>query len=421
MATEKIKKLRVASDALYDKCHGTALIKEEGSADPLRHSFNQEELLSLCDDPPLDNILTAQGLMPLIQDLTASNLFIPVKNQSTGLAWTLRSRDAAQKVSELGSEEKMVYTYVEDTYTDGLPHRHLKSRCGLTDKGIDRAVCRLATLRLIRIIKTAKNNGHKLYILRHLKASEHVTGGTFYDEGELDDTLIRELSNLVVRLVYQHSWAHERRRKVKSDPAPPPDDAQAKAGADSVERVSKKRKHGHASETIDIEDVTPNKKPCLSKSDAASSSINVQASFRRGHHYPTTADIHGFITNGDILRGAAKSSLTMEEMQIIIDVLVWDDVLEPVRGGYRTIRGIKPKDQPAADPNKEAKGITMEEIATGITKPHNSLVEMPCGRCPIMDLCEDGGPVTASSCVYMKQWLQGITSDKDKGAVVEIG
>ena len=33
------------------------------------------------------------------------------------------------------------------------------------------------------------------------------------------------------------------------------------------------------------------------------------------------------------------------------------------------------------------------------------LSEAPCGRCPVFDLCEEGGPVAPSNCEYFNDWL----------------
>ena len=37
--------------------------------------------------------------------------------------------------------------------------------------------------------------------------------------------------------------------------------------------------------------------------------------------------------------------------------------------------------------------------------PGNGLSEVPCGRCPVFNLCEVGGPVSAENCVYFEEWL----------------
>jgi DNA-directed RNA polymerase III subunit RPC6 len=32
---------------------------------------------------------------------------------------------------------------------------------------------------------------------------------------------------------------------------------------------------------------------------------------------------------------------------------------------------------------------------------------MPCGKCPVFSFCQEGGPVNATECVYIEDWLTG--------------
>jgi hypothetical protein len=34
-----------------------------------------------------------------------------------------------------------------------------------------------------------------------------------------------------------------------------------------------------------------------------------------------------------------------------------------------------------------------------------ALTELPCGRCPVMDQCREGGPISPQTCVYFAEWL----------------
>ena len=36
----------------------------------------------------------------------------------------------------------------------------------------------------------------------------------------------------------------------------------------------------------------------------------------------------------------------------------------------------------------------------------NGLTESPCGRCPVADIYEEGGPVNARNCEYFQEWLE---------------
>jgi DNA-directed RNA polymerase III subunit RPC6 len=117
--------------------------------------------------------------------------------------------------------------------------------------------------------------------------------------------------------------------------------------------------------------------------------------------YPTVRDVARFIhisgiTNNTVLGEA--------DVQTLIDVLVYDGVIEPISVGghlgYRTTRIARQ----GLDPWAGAKDEAAAERA-GPTPLDNGYTEVPCGRCPVFDICEEGGPVSASNCVYFKKWL----------------
>ena len=74
------------------------------------------------------------------------------------------------------------------------------------------------------------------------------------------------------------------------------------------------------------------------------------------------------------------------EMLQLLDILVWDAKVEtvPRTKGYRAIRRVPHVDD--------------VEFENGFT-------EAPCGRCPVFEICEEGGPVNATTCEYFEDWL----------------
>lgn len=72
--------------------------------------------------------------------------------------------------------------------------------------------------------------------------------------------------------------------------------------------------------------------------------------------------------------------LAEADIRHLLDVLVYDAKVEKVAGGtrYKAVRNLG---------------------------SINGFTDSPCGRCPVFDLCEDGGPVSASTCVYFEDWL----------------
>ena len=100
--------------------------------------------------------------------------------------------------------------------------------------------------------------------------------------------------------------------------------------------------------------------------------------------YPTLQELTLYIDKSPL----TETALSQEDIQALLDVLCYDKrvVRIPLADGY----GYK------------ALRRTVEEIEDG---PQNGLTEAPCGRCPVLDLCEEGGPVGPSNCPYFQKWL----------------
>ena len=107
---------------------------------------------------------------------------------------------------------------------------------------------------------------------------------------------------------------------------------------------------------------------------------------------PMHPGYQGFPTLSEVTRAINASGLsgvTMKEseMEQLLDILCWDGRLERIKQGtaYRAVKQVDGED-----------GV---ELGNGLT-------ESPCGRCPVFEFCEEGGPVNAKSCEYFQEWLQ---------------
>ena len=398
------KSVSQACDALYDRCKEITSELAEG----LKKVFTQADLLEICDAEPLDHIIDAATLLPLIAELTLNKLFLSLKTKSGAGSWSLRRRDIAKQLRPLQKDELIVYEVIEEAYESGIWIKNIRKRSGISDnKGMDKLVAKLQRLSLIKSVKNVKAPAQKTYMLYHLAPSDEVTGGSFYDAGDLDESLVEELSNLIVFHVRQMSWVEGRRKRIKREHSPiliRGDGEQAPVGA-VADRGRKKRKRETASTTQsnDIEEIAPPHKHRSHKhaQDPETDAGPGQLSFQAGYDYPSAASIHKFVTSGGIIRTVKADSLTIDEIQNILNVLVWDEKLEEVNGGYRTVRGVTFK-----QPGDEDDDADEEDRKRG-----NGLTEAPCGRCPVIDLCGTGGPINAASCVYFDQWLhQGVAA-----------
>lgn len=99
--------------------------------------------------------------------------------------------------------------------------------------------------------------------------------------------------------------------------------------------------------------------------------------------YPTLNDLTQFIEASPV----TEQVLAQDEIQQLLDVLIFDDKIEAVKVSDRTVY-------------RALRHSLVDEEDKG-----SQLAEVPCGRCPVFDLCEEGGPVGPSNCEYFQSWL----------------
>ncbi|XP_077574644.1 DNA-directed RNA polymerase III subunit RPC6 [Stigmatopora nigra] len=121
-------------------------------------------------------------------------------------------------------------------------------------------------------------------------------------------------------------------------------------------------------------------------------------SARDGEQSPMLRRNASFATSHQVWKyicelGISKVELSMEDIETILDTLVYDGKAEPdvmaakegtvgsVDGRLKLYRAVEPVLAPAA------------------------LVRTPCGLCPVFDDCHEGGEISPSTCVYLDQWL----------------
>lgn len=78
----------------------------------------------------------------------------------------------------------------------------------------------------------------------------------------------------------------------------------------------------------------------------------------------------------------SESGIRKEDMQMIVDTLVYDNLIElfdEKLGKYRKT--------PTPTPDM------------------NPFSEIPCSYCPVFDECHDEGDITPETCVYYEKWL----------------
>ena len=385
-------------ELLYNRCTKDAA----KSPERYKKTFTQEALVELCDSEGLEPLKDAKKLLGVLNQLLKERLFITCKTKESR-CWSLRPRDAAAKVKGLTQDENMVYSHVEEAHENGVWVRNLKSKTGIKDsKAMEKILNKLQQQNLIKTITNRRNPNHKTYILYHLAASEDVTGGSFYDAGDLDESMIEDLSNFILFYVRNESWMDEKKKHIKRSTSPilirDDEDHAIVEGAAESPTSRKKRKRDTTSQPMaDIEEIPPQppRKRRSHKHRNDPETDLEQIPFPAGHTYPTAETVHTIIETTNVLRSEKAHTLTIKEVEKILNILVWDEKLEKVNGGYRSVRGVRSKGIAEVDDPE------VEEVR----QRGNGFTEMPCGQCPVIDLCGKGGPISASNCVYFDRWL----------------
>jgi DNA-directed RNA polymerase III subunit RPC6 len=92
----------------------------------------------------------------------------------------------------------------------------------------------------------------------------------------------------------------------------------------------------------------------------------------------------------------------------LLEMLCFDGKLISLRDGA-AYRSVKKPNQISLQRElglQAASGENNADDHDSLTLGGNGMTEVPCGRCPVFSLCEEGGPVNAENCEYFDNWLK---------------
>ena len=110
--------------------------------------------------------------------------------------------------------------------------------------------------------------------------------------------------------------------------------------------------------------------------------------------------------------GVSTVELTIDEVQLLLNTMVYDRKIEEVPPAvvrltvrcFCCIRFFSNRSM-----IKHAQGHAIQGPIYKITKAVNTLnyfTSVPCGVCPVISQCVEGGVVSPSTCLYFTQWLE---------------
>ncbi|KOS17858.1 putative DNA-directed RNA polymerase III subunit rpc6 [Escovopsis weberi] len=386
-------KLAVWKEALYDRC------REAGDM------FSQDDLLRLDVIPNRDLLLLAR----VVQSLSDDKLFITMREASGQVFWKWRDKQEAHKYKQCVTDEQvMVYSLIDDSGGDGIWTQTLQKRLNMHDSVLKNAIKQLQGKGLIAPFKNVEHPNKKMYIKASIRPSDRATGGPWYTDQDLDEAFIEDLQRVVFDFIKRQSSYHSTHGGSSS--------AAAAAAARSATQVPKKgvlKAHppdkGKKRDAAEMETAAAATHTTTAAAGAPRAKSSSAAAHRDAALLPLPAGYTGYPTVRDIARLLSSSGITNNtilsegDVKKLVDVLVWDELVEPVKiagkVGYRVSRIAKQSTESWAgreDPSGRDGGPELYV---------SPLAEAPCGRCPVFDLCEEGGPVGPSNCEYFKKWL----------------
>ncbi|KAK7105095.1 DNA-directed RNA polymerase III subunit RPC6-like [Littorina saxatilis] len=103
----------------------------------------------------------------------------------------------------------------------------------------------------------------------------------------------------------------------------------------------------------------------------------------------TADEVHRHITE----LGISTIKLTVNDIKDVLNTLIYD-------GKIKEITRVA-----AAGSTEE--GQKLYRLLKPLI-PTTGLMRVPCGVCPVIDQCQDEGAISPATCVYLKDWLNGI-------------
>ncbi|PSN65252.1 DNA-directed RNA polymeras-like protein III subunit Rpc34 [Corynespora cassiicola Philippines] len=336
-------------DILYDKCFerpkGTIFFQRDLSGMQVAESMNE--------------------LMMLLQELCDRHLMKLMTLQGEP-CWQLRSREEAEKLRKLTSDERLLYHHIDQAQSEGVWSKALRARTNFTQQLLTKCLKSLESKELVQAVMSVKFPNRKMYLLKHLTPSEEIAGGPWQSEGDFDMALIDTVVGVVANHIQNETCVKV--SGVWNDYAPTDREAAIAQKKAQVQGVR------------DIEDA-PAVKPYRPPRDPNATRFIHKAT----PHNPTATSVALWLNTTGLLRG---KTVRDEDMEQLLEMMVLDGRLEKTSvTNYRTA------------------------LSAIDTKTFNGFVDAPCGNCPVFDLCQDEGEISARTCVYFGEWLETTSED----------
>ena len=265
------------------------------------------------------------------------------------------------RLQNLNPDESLVYNVIHSMGRSGIWVRAIVNRTNLHKSILDRCLKSLEGKNYIKSVHNVKFPSRKMYMLAGLAPSEDVTGGAWFTDGVLDENFINVVSGFIEFSVARKSW-HEITTSDKS----------------------RNKRLKTADGSVAVKKETGGTKEYLP--------------YPAGYQgYPTVSTL----TNAVNQSGITPVRLGEESVTQLLEMLCYDNKLVSLNNGevYKSV--MNPEQVKA----RQARKPDEDPTAADDRLVRNGMTEVPCGHCPVFNLCVPGGAVSPENCEYFETWV----------------
>ena len=342
----------------------------------------------------------------------------------SGIGWEVISEQRAGSFQDLTRDESIIFQIIDSAGTAGMWTKIIKSKSGVPSKQADKVFKTLENKKRIKSMKSVRFPQRKMYIVAGLTPSEEATGGAWFTDGSLDEGLINAVADAIETFVSRRSWREcdlSTSESVSGTKRKRPDNGFDIRGKSNAKIVG-------------IDDDQPRSETSgpTPRSKSRTASKTIYSAYPAGHlDYPTVREISATINKW----GVTNTILPQNAVEQLLQVMVYDDKLQKMH--RPSLEGEVPDDSEGSQMTMYRAMSTPEEVSIkykimkkasnkaldhptrkSVMRPleiedigHGGITEVPCLRCPVIDLCEDEGPVSVLTCEYLDNWLNLIESE----------
>jgi DNA-directed RNA polymerase III subunit RPC6 len=334
------------------------------------------------------------------------------------------------RYKDLSSDESLVYSVIESLGRAGAWVKTIKGKLNLHQKNVDQSIKTLLQRGYIKTMSSVKFPQRKMYILAGLQPGEDATGGAWFTDGVLDHELMDILAKALERRISQLSW-----NQVNDPEAPSsgtdlgtsrkrkePDD-----GLDSNTTGKAKTRRTGAGDALlgpHVPDGNDHHRQPQDKLESeAMRGQKIYVPFASNYSkYPTLKYLTNYVNDEKIVQ---TGKIPENNISQLLEVMIYDDRIIKVKGPpndsaatmYKARKNlVQLRDEAALDQrlrNASSNEIRRLEAFRELEIKklgRGGITEVPCGRCPVFEMCEIGGPVNPNNCEYFDEWFLKIES-----------